>query len=106
MSVQVTIVRNYLPIASARIEGISQRRLVLLRQRVANVAQSLARVDTGEMREGIQPTADGVVGSAGHTIYNEFGTRYMSAQPMLRPALAVAVASTSTAFTGFVNELF
>src|SRR5687767_966854 len=54
-------------------------------------ARSRARVDTGAMRAGIRWGAESdyegrVIGHAPHTIYNEFGTRYMSAQPMLVPA--------------------
>jgi HK97 gp10 family phage protein len=60
------------------------------------IAQSLARVDTGEMREGIDAQVDTtgsgrrrmvLSGSAPHTIFNELGTAHMSAQPMIRPAI-------------------
>ncbi|MDJ1433592.1 HK97-gp10 family putative phage morphogenesis protein [Halostagnicola sp. A-GB9-2] len=58
-------------------------------------AQSRARVDTGEMRSSIRGEVEKMaskvvaelIGGAEHTIYNEFGTIYMSAQPMIRPAL-------------------
>jgi len=54
-------------------------------------AKRRARVDTGGMRAGLQGRKTdrfgGVVeGLAAHTIYNEYGTRHMSAQPMLTPA--------------------
>lgn len=50
-----------------------------------------ARVDTGAMRAGLQGEMTGpyegrVVGHAAHTVFNEFGTRHMAAQPMLVPA--------------------
>lgn len=55
-------------------------------------AQSLARVDTGFMRASIvaEKVTDlhwTVTGYADYTIYNEFGTRFMSAQPMFRPTV-------------------
>lgn len=60
--------------------------------RVEAGAKARSRVDTGFMR-GEWQVADGddelekrVVDAAEHTVYNEYGTRYMSAQPMAAPA--------------------
>ena len=58
-------------------------------------AKRRARVDTGAMRAGLQARKTGrfegvVEGLVEHTIYNEFGTRDMSAQPMLTPAAEAA----------------
>jgi phosphosulfolactate synthase (CoM biosynthesis protein A) len=58
------------------------------------IAQSLARVDTGEMRESIDFTVEdsGAVVSltlsvgTDHGLVNETGSSKMSAQPMIRPA--------------------
>lgn len=58
-------------------------------------ARNRARVDTGEMRDGIHANVERrgssvtmvLAGDAKHTIYNEFGTSTMSAQPMIRPAI-------------------
>ncbi|NUC71706.1 HK97 gp10 family phage protein [Haloterrigena sp. SYSU A558-1] len=58
-------------------------------------AQSRARVDTGELRDSIRNKVEQMTGKivahliagAEHSAYNEFGTIYMSAQPMIRPAL-------------------
>ncbi len=59
-------------------------------------ARSRARVDTGEMRDGLDAivTTTGagrrkmvLFGTARHTLWNELGTSRMSAQPMLRPAI-------------------
>lgn len=49
------------------------------------------RVDTGNMRDSIQATPTGhlemhVVAGAEYTIHHEYGTRHMSAHPMLTPA--------------------
>lgn len=55
-------------------------------------AKEKSRVDTGAMRGGWQHRAtssmEGVVFNlVSYTIYNEYGTVNMSAQPMLRPAI-------------------
>jgi HK97 gp10 family phage protein len=55
-------------------------------------AKARSRVDTGNMRGGWQTMEIGpfdgmVINLAHYTIYNEFGTVAMSAQPMLRPAV-------------------
>lgn len=54
-----------------------------------------SRVDTGQMRDGWavtmdSPTSGTVLNEVPHTIYNEWGTVHMSAQPMLTPAVANA----------------
>lgn len=54
-------------------------------------AKSRSRVDTGNMRASIAARPAGaleamVEAGAEYTIYNEYGTSKMSAQPMLRPA--------------------
>lgn len=75
------------------------------------IAKQLSRVDTGDMRnEWYVRTEDSsdrgsvrpdsfpevaapehnealLVGGSAHTIYNEYGTRYMAAQPMATPAI-------------------
>jgi HK97 gp10 family phage protein len=61
-------------------------------QAIAQGAAQRSRVDTGAMRDGWRWNATGkgsgeVVNDVEYTQYNEFGTRYMAAQPMLRPAV-------------------
>lgn len=58
---------------------------------VEREAKDRARVDTGYMRGQIRWMLHGrfsgeVVGGADYTIDNEFGTAFMSAQPMFVPA--------------------
>lgn len=72
----------------------SQRTRAVVERTVFEIeagAKVRARVDTGEMRAGLQGEMTGaheghVVGLAAHTVFNEFGTRHMAAQPMLIPA--------------------
>lgn len=58
---------------------------------VQHLAMSASRVDTGNMRGGWQVDgtrfAKRVFNNVHYTIYNEYGTIYMSAQPMLGPAV-------------------
>jgi HK97 gp10 family phage protein len=60
--------------------------------RVEAGAKRRARYDTGYMRGQIRWTpidafSGEVIGGAHYTIYNEYGTIYMSAQPMFAPAV-------------------
>jgi HK97 gp10 family phage protein len=55
-------------------------------------AKDRSRVESGEMRDGWEAVEHDqfeweVLNEVEHTIYNEFGTVYMSAQPMLGPAV-------------------
>jgi HK97 gp10 family phage protein len=59
-------------------------------------AKERARVRTGYMRNAIRWIPDEgdklkgeVVGGADYTVYNEYGTAFMSAQPMFWPAAEV-----------------
>jgi HK97 gp10 family phage protein len=65
-------------------------------------AKSMARVDTGNMRSSIQGQAGGLTGrvnaGAEYSIYNEYGTSKMSAQPFMTPA-------AEAAFPGFVSAM-
>lgn len=72
---------------------ITRRTIAVDRQ-----AKSLAPVDTGRLRSSINwrlgHDSQGLVGIVGtnvsYAIFQEFGTRYMAAQPFLRPALQAA----------------
>lgn len=63
-----------------------------------NLARFYCPVDTGRLRSSIQATKghDGsgpfvdIGTNVNYAGFQEFGTRYMAAQPYLRPALAVA----------------
>lgn len=65
---------------------------------VERAAKRLCPVDTGRLRSSITHSVErdgrGLVGFVGtnveYAIYVEFGTRYMRAQPFLRPALRAA----------------
>ena len=58
----------------------------------AQGAKRRARVDTGEMRNAINAKPNGrgarVSSPAAHSVFNEYGTRRMSAQPFMRPSMA------------------
>lgn len=66
-----------------------------------------SRVDTGQMRNGwtgeMTGATEGVVANpVEHTIFNEFGTDSMSAQPMLTPSVEEARAP----FTAAMAEVY
>jgi HK97 gp10 family phage protein len=64
-------------------------------QAAVEVARSLARVDTGDMRDSINAKVTAGAGSAtlvlevgtDHGLFNELGTSRQPAQPMIRPAI-------------------
>lgn len=64
-------------------------------ERIETGAKARSRVDTGAMRAGWQHQMTGekegiVFNLVEYTVYNEFGTIFMSAQPMLQPAIEEA----------------
>ena len=74
----------------------AERFLLRLALQVERAAKRLAPVDTGRLRSSIGHTlrrdAGGLLATVGTSVeyasYVEFGTRYMRAQPFLRPALS------------------
>lgn len=84
--------------AVARLEVAGEAGLWTVGLHVQNVARALCPVDTGRLRSSIMATRgqDGMgpwveVGTnVYYAAFVEFGTRYMAAQPYLRPALAQA----------------
>jgi HK97 gp10 family phage protein len=84
--------------ALTRIDATTTAQLWTIGLRVQNTARTLCAVDTGRLRASIMATkgedARGAFVDIGtnveYAIYVEFGTRYMAAQPYLRPALAEA----------------
>lgn len=61
---------------------------------IQNYARLLAPVDTGRLRSSITATKGDRVVTIGTNVeyaaFVEFGTRYMAAQPFLRPAIMMA----------------
>lgn len=59
---------------------------------IARGAARRSRVDTGEMQQGWQTAevdddTSAAYNPVAHSVHNEYGTRHMSAQPMLHPAV-------------------
>ena len=79
---------------------------------VNNEAKLLAPVDLGELRNSMtyevnKAQLEGVVGTnVKYSVYQEYGTRYMDAQPFLRPAVEVVTkgASANSAVTKIMND--
>lgn len=96
--------------AVAKIEIDTEANLWTLGLRVQNNARLLSPVDTGRLRSSIMATrgkdATGAFVDIGtnvqYAIFVEFGTRYQSAQPFLRPALAGAVGYAGLTLAGKV----
>jgi hypothetical protein len=54
---------------------------------VADDIKRLAPVDTGQLRDSVVPTPEGIEVRAPYAALVEFGTRHMEAQPYIRPAV-------------------
>lgn len=82
----------------------TQKAVTFAGEEVVFLARKKARKDTGDMAAGIvwKPGKDGhsgrVRGTDFKTRWNEYGTKKMSAQPMLRPAAHEAEA-------GFIRDM-
>lgn len=91
-------------VAEAETQQITQRAA----QNMVRVAKDHSRVDTGAMKAGWQyrraPEAKTyeVFNMVRYTIFNEFGTVNMSAQPMLAPAMA----ETQETYVGAMRGLW
>jgi HK97 gp10 family phage protein len=91
MGFDIDIKFNYLPTIG---EDVTEDMSGVVKKTTLNVesgAKQKSRVDTGQMRGGWNsefpdPLTGIVSNPVEHTIHNEFGTRHMSAQPMIRPA--------------------
>lgn len=92
MAITVTTEWNGQPVAED-IDRRAQSALTAAGQAGENIAQGLARVRTGFMRESVYVQVASFPGgwllilgdSAAYAIYNELGTIHMSAQPFVRP---------------------
>ena len=57
------------------------------RQKIAEDAKNRAPVVSGDLRDSIQATADGVEVISDHALWVELGTEHMSPQPFLTPSV-------------------
>lgn len=78
--------------AQREVDALIEGLLVRVAGAIERDAQRLAPVDTGELRRSIHAEEPHgrtvrVVAGADHASYVELGTRHMSAQPYLKPAL-------------------
>ncbi len=108
-SITVRVDYNRLPGSGARLKSGLVQAVSKTTMDVQRIAQGHARVDTGAMRAGIVGRPAGlqgeVVSGPHYTIYNEFGTYKMSAQPMFRPAAEAGMAGFVAAVTAAVNGI-
>ncbi len=88
--VDAKLVFNHIPEVVKRAEKRAVEFTDQAAHRIADGGRARARRDTGEMAAAFEVVgiemAREVINTSAHFIYNEFGTRKMSAQPMLTPA--------------------
>lgn len=80
-----------IPLLIAASYGKATRAIANTTYKIETRAKERSRVASGEMRGGWQSEVNGMEGvvfnMVQHTIFNEYGTIHMSAQPMLAPAI-------------------
>jgi hypothetical protein len=91
LRVSVSVTSNRLPALAAAYPQRAGREVRTALFNIEAGCKQRSRVDEGTMRAGWQsamtgPTEGEVFNPVAHTIYNEFGTVHMSAQPMAHPA--------------------
>lgn len=87
-----TLVDSRIPSIIAEGDALVAKAVTVTANNVVYRAAKSSRVRTGNMRGGWQQQAIDrhtrrVFNDVHYTIYNEYGTIYMSAQPMLGPAI-------------------
>lgn len=94
MAVEMTAeVSSRIPEIVAVAQAETQRETQQAANNIVSGAKARSRVDTGAMeagwqsRRGIEPNTYEVFNPVYYTIFNEYGTVNMSAQPMLAPAV-------------------
>lgn len=86
------VVKSSIPEIVAGAEANAAMAVKRTLERIESRAKGHSRVDTGGMRAGWQHQMTGpmegyVYNLVEYTVYNEFGTIFMPAQPMLQPAI-------------------
>lgn len=92
--------------------GLAFRAIGEVTGEAVRIAKDNSRVDTGAMQTGWTRRRVGEGGKAGYrilnsvpyTVYNEFGTYKMSAQPMLGPAMDYVVQELPSRVQRWIEE--
>lgn len=105
MAVHVVVQKNILRQVARSVSLVQRRNERALAARIVSYARGYARVDTGYMRDHIVETPTGVESMAHYSAENEFGTRYMSAQPFMRPAAARAFAALPILYASYETQI-
>lgn len=105
MATEVVVQKNILRQVARNVSAVQRRNERVLAARIIAYARGYARVDTGYMRDHIVETPAGIESMAHYSADNEFGTRYMSAQPFMRPAAARAFAEVPLLYVRYETQI-
>jgi len=105
IQMSITVTKNLLPAAASRVRSELPDVVGRTALDVEARAKGYAAVDTGEMRAGINSAHSGLSATVNapveHSLFIEYGTSKMSAQPFMRPAAEAG----GPAFQAAVAEL-
>ncbi len=105
MSVEVIVRSNHFRDVARKLpRTIEKRRRAAIAAGVT-VARREARVRTGFMRDNIHETDEGFVSEALYSLFNEFGTRFMTAKPFMHPGAKEAERHFLASTGGIEGEL-
>lgn len=110
ITISVRVASNRFPGMSAKLNAGLRAQVQDTGGEVRDGAKARSRVDTGEMRAGWEFHMTGdlsgeVSNPVPHTIYNEYGTVHMSAQPMAHPAADAATPGFVAGVRAVLGEL-
>lgn len=85
------VLTNHMPEIAVLLEDAVSRLVAAAADMIVTIAQGLAAVDTGRLRDSIVTELTGILTATAGTdvpyaVYQEFGTRFMAAHPYLIPA--------------------
>lgn len=109
-SVHCRVVSNKLPTVERNFSSAANDRVARAAILCQSEARRRARVDTGRMRNSItavqeSPTSWIVGTNVEYAVYHEYGTTFMTAQPMFHPAIDIVRARIPGIYVGFERDL-
>lgn len=110
VSVRIVVKFNDLPAAPGKMTKAVGTAFQKLAPELLSTMQQQTPVDTGELRGSEAATAAAksltLTAGAEHGKYVEFGTRYMAAQPFMRPTVEGAAGQVGSAIADAVSAEF
>lgn len=110
VKVTIKVIRNEFPSCPGKMAKAIGEAFQKLGPELLSTMQSATPVDTGELRGSESQSAGSkelrLTAGAEHGKYVEFGTRFMAAQPFMRPTVEGAAGAVGAAITEAASAAF